>query len=126
MASMSDLVFLLLIFFLITSTLVSTSALNLTLPNSKSRVKQDQPKYTVSIDENYLYYVQGELIAEDMLESRLGELLAPHESANVRLETDKNVAVQHIVSVIDAVNTINKVKEAQHKVILATSPKRDR
>ena len=81
MASMSDLVFLLLIFFLITSTLVSTSALNLTLP---------------------------------------------HESANVRLETDKNVAVQHIVSVIDAVNTINKVKEAQHKVILATSPKRDR
>ncbi|MDE7357326.1 MAG: biopolymer transporter ExbD, partial [Bacteroidales bacterium] len=56
-ASMSDLVFLLLIFFILLSTMVSPNAIKLLLPNSNSRTMAKQ-NYTVYINDQYQYFVE--------------------------------------------------------------------
>lgn len=124
MASMSDLVFLLLIFFMLTSTLVAPNAIKLLLPASNSRTIEQPPKIIVSINENHECFLQGVQINENSLESALMQILPGQESVSIRLEADKNIAVQYVVNVIDIVNTINKQYGTKHKVIMATSPKK--
>lgn len=124
MASMSDLVFLLLIFFMLTSTLVAPNAIKLLLPQSNSRTIEQPPKITISINQNLEYFLQGVQIDEPALESKLMDLLAVHESAALRLEADKTIPVQYVVNIIDIVNSVNKIYNTKHKVIMATSAKR--
>ncbi|GAB4321544.1 MAG: biopolymer transporter ExbD [Bacteroidales bacterium] len=127
MASMSDLVFLLLIFFMLTSTLVAPNAIKLLLPQSNSRAMEKPPKIVVSIDPEYNYYLQGvQLGSAEELRAGLNELLSGQTEASVRLESDRNVPVQYVVNVIDVVNDINRRLDTRHKVIMATSPKRRR
>ncbi|MEZ5196686.1 MAG: biopolymer transporter ExbD [Bacteroidales bacterium] len=124
MASMSDLVFLLLIFFMLTSTLVAPNAIKLLLPQSNSRTIEQPPKIIISINQNLDYFLQGVQIDEQSLEPKLVELLSGRESASLRLEADKDIPVQYVVNVIDVVNSVNKIYNTKHKVIMATSPKR--
>jgi biopolymer transport protein ExbD len=124
MASMSDLVFLLLIFFMLTSTLVAPNAIKLLLPQSNSRTIEQPPKITVSINESYEYFLQGIQVSEDNLRMGLFEKLTGQESASIRLESDRTVPVQYVVNVIDIVNDVNKQFNTTHKVIMATGPKR--
>lgn len=124
MASMSDLVFLLLIFFMLTSTLVAPNAIKLLLPASNSRTIEQPPKIIVSINQNHDFFLQGVQVDEYSLETGLMEKLAGLESVSIRLEADKNIPVQYVVNVIDIVNTINKKYGTKHKVIMATSPKK--
>lgn len=124
MASMSDLVFLLLIFFMLTSTLVAPNAIKLLLPASNSRTIEQPPKIIVSINQNEDFFLQGVQVNEYSLEAGLMEKLSGLESVSIRLEADKNIPVQYVVSVIDIVNTINKRFGTKHKVIMATSPKK--
>lgn len=126
MASMSDIVFLLLIFFMLTSTLVAPNALKLLLPSSNSRTIEQPPKIIISINPEYDYFLQGIQVDEQSLENGLLQKLEGHESASIRLEADKTVPVQYVVNVIDIVNNVNKQYNKQHKVIMATSPKRSR
>ena len=126
MASMSDLVFLLLIFFMLTSTLVAPNAIKLLLPQSNSRTIEKPPKIIISINEMNEYFLQGVQVSEGALEQGLLELLQGRESASIRLESDKTVAVQYVVNIIDVVNSVNKRYNTTHKVIMATSPKRTR
>jgi biopolymer transport protein ExbD len=124
MASMSDLVFLLLIFFMLTSTLVAPNAIKLLLPSSNSRTIEAPPKVIVSINRNLEYFLQGIQVDEASLESGLYQKLQGFESVSIRLEADKTIPVQYVVNVIDIVNDINKRFDTKHKVIMATSPKR--
>jgi len=124
MASMSDLVFLLLIFFMLTSTLVAPNAIKLLLPASNSRTIEKPPKIIISINEELNYFLQGVEVDEISLEASLLGMLEGKESASIRLEADKNIAVQYVVNVIDIVNNVNKKYNTKHKVIMATSPKR--
>jgi len=124
MASMSDIVFLLLIFFMLTSTLVAPNAIKLLLPQSNSRTIEQPPKIIISINQDLDYFLQGIQVGESALEPGLLEKLAGHESTSIRLEADKTIPVQYVVNVIDIVNTINKKYNTKHKVIMATSPKR--
>ena len=121
-SSMSDLVFLLLIFFMITSTLISPNAIPLLLPESSSetRVKQD---VTVYIDEALSYYIGTEPVLAADLEQGLADALSGNPEDAVVLRADKSVPVEHVVVIIDAVNKVNKTSGAEHKVILATAPK---
>ena len=123
---MSDLVFLLLIFFMLTSTLVAPNAIKLLLPQSNSRTIEKPPKIIISINEMNEYFLQGVQVGEDALEQGLLELLEGRESASIRLESDKTVAVQYVVNIIDVANDVNKRYNTTHKVIMATSPKRTR
>lgn len=124
MASMSDLVFLLLIFFMLTSTLVAPNAIKLLLPKSNSRTIETPPKITVSINNSFEYFLQGIQVDESGLVSGLEDKLKGQESGSIRLEADRTVPVQYVVNVIDVVNDINKRNNSRHKVIMATSPKR--
>lgn len=121
MASMSDLVFLLLIFFMLTSTLVAPNAIKLMLPSSTSKTMSKQ-SLTVYIDEKYNYFVEENQIPAEFLTETIAKKLIGQTDASIVLRADKTVPVQYVVTLIDAVNQINQMTQNKHKVILATKP----
>ncbi len=121
--SMADLVFLLLIFFMLTSTLVSPNAIKLLLPSSNSKTMAKQT-VTVYVDKNQKYYLGEKRVNVKQLKDGLADELAMSTEGSVVLRTDASVPVQNIVEVIDAVNDINDKYNRRHKVILATKPKK--
>ena len=122
-SSMSDLVFLLLIFFMITSTLIAPNAVKLMLPESSSRTMAKQ-NVTVYIDREHNFYVGETAVPIEALQSSIAAGIESGVSdACIVLRADKDVPVQDVVNVIDAVNNINNADGTKHKVILATSPK---
>ena len=122
-SSMSDLVFLLLIFFMLTSTLVAPNAIKLLLPSSNSKTMSKQT-ITVYVDDKNQYYIEDRAIGEAQLQNEIHAALAGHVEGTVVIRSDKSVAVQYIVNIIDAVNEINKDTDNKHKVLLATSNKK--
>lgn len=123
MASMSDLVFLLLIFFMLTSTLVAPNAIKLLLPSSESRTMARQTTTVYINGENNIFLEEVE-VDIDQLHDGLVVALRNETEASVVLRADQSVPVQYIVSVIDVVNNINSMAQTQHKVILATQPRK--
>lgn len=121
MASMSDLVFLLLIFFMLTSTLVAPNAIKLLLPQSSSKTLAKQT-VTVYINDQFHYFLDETQVTLDQLQPLISENLAGQVEGSVVLRSDQSVPVQYIVNVIDAVNKINERFSTRHKVILATRP----
>lgn len=121
MSSMTDLVFLLLIFFLITSTLVNPNALKLMLPKSTGQVSA---KATVSVsikdwqDGSYTYHINGEEqpVPFGEVEDDLVNLLQNEEDPTFSIYADESVPVKEVVSVM------NIAKRNHYKVILATQP----
>ncbi len=123
MASMSDLVFLLLIFFMLTSTLVAPSAIKLLLPSSDSRTMAQQT-VTVYINAERQLFLEETPVDLETLRVGLTGMLEGFAEGSVVLRSDQSVPVQHIVNVIDVVEKINGIQQARHKVILATQPHR--
>ncbi|NLL27955.1 MAG: biopolymer transporter ExbD [Bacteroidales bacterium] len=122
-ASMSDLVFLLLIFFMLTSTLVSPNAIKLLLPTSSSaRVPVERKAVNVYIDDKFQYSIDNEILDAAGLRAKINSKLTGIEDASVVLRADATVPIQFAVNVIDIVNSINKENNTKHKVILATRP----
>ena len=122
-SSMSDLVFLLLIFFMLTSTLVAPNAIKLMLPSSNSKTMAKQT-VTVYVNDQFQYYVDETPADETQLVDLINGKIGNDNQATVVLRSDKSVPVQYIVNVIDAVNEINNATGNNHKVILATSQKK--
>ena len=120
-SSMTDLVFLLLIFFLITSTLVNPNALKLLLPKSTGQVSA-KATVTVSIkdwgDDTYTYHLNGNETPIQFvdLEDGLIDLLQTEEDPTFSIYSDETVPVREIVGVM------NIAKRNHYKVILATQP----
>ena len=120
-SSMTDLVFLLLIFFLITSTLVNPNALKLLLPKSTGQVSA-KATVTVSIkdwgDDTYPYHLNGNETPIQFvdLEDGLIDLLQTEEDPTFSIYSDETVPVREIVGVM------NIAKRNHYKVILATQP----
>jgi len=127
MASMSDLVFLLLIFFMITSTLVAPNAIKLLLPQSESRTIAKQ-SVTVYIDEYQQYLMEiGKrpvVVGDSSLIYNIEASLAGVEDGSVVLRSDHTAPIQLVVNIYDVVDQINKKHNTKHKVILATKPKK--
>jgi biopolymer transport protein ExbD len=115
LASMSDLVFLLLIFFMITSTMVAPNALKLLLPQSNSQVRA-KPITTISIDKNLNFYLETQPLKFEDLERALQLKLMNSDDPTVALHADKSVPVEEVVKVM------NIAKNNKYKLILATSP----
>jgi biopolymer transport protein ExbD len=78
---------------------------------------------TVYINEYAEFFVEGIPVSEAELEAAIAPRIADDTEATVVLRSDQSVAVQHVVYVIDAVNSINQKNGTRHKVILATSPR---
>ena len=119
MSSMTDIVFLLLIFFLVTSTLVNPNALKLLLPKSTGQVSA---KATVSVsikdwgDDTYSYHINGnqQPVNLEEVEDELVELLQSEEDPTFSIYSDESVPIKEIVPVM------NIAKRNHYKVILAT------
>lgn len=122
-SSMSDLVFLLLIFFMLTSTLVAPNAIKLLLPSSNSKTISKQT-ITVYVNDKNRYFVGEKPVNEVDLQKEIQAALGSNTEGTVVIRSDKSVAVQHIVNIIDAVNEINNQTNDNHKVLLATSNKK--
>lgn len=114
-ASMTDIVFLLLIFFMIASTLVSTNAIDIVLPKASGKT-ENKKSTAVSIKKDLSYYIDQKRVGESVLESQLLSILANQESPTIVLRAEKSVPVENVVKVMDIANR-NKFK-----VILAVQP----
>lgn len=120
MSSMTDIVFLLLIFFLVTSTLINPNALKLLLPKSTGQVSA-KPEATVSVkdhgDEVFTYHINGEgAIPFEGVEDALVGLLSSEEDPTFSIYSDETVPIGEIVKIM------NIAKRNHYKVILATAP----
>ena len=117
MSSMTDIVFLLLIFFMLTSTLVTTNALDLVLPNSTAQTVKKQ-RVSVSINENFVYFIDKEAVELKYIEAQLIDKLAGQDEQVVVLRVDKSVPIEYAVEVMDI------AYRNKFKIVLATQQKR--
>ncbi|TVQ75984.1 MAG: biopolymer transporter ExbD [Flavobacteriales bacterium] len=116
MSSMTDIVFLLLIFFMLTSTLVTTSAHDLILPKSKAQTVKKQD-LTVSISRDLEYRVNDQVVSEQGLERAILAQAANIQEPVVILMADENVPTGKTVFVMDI------AYRNRMKMVLATDPK---
>lgn len=119
---MTDIVFLLLIFFLVTSTLVNPNALKLLLPKSTGQVAA---KATVSVSikhyqdsDTFSYHINGDKapVRFGEIEDELVELLQNEEDPTFSIYADETVPIKEVVQIM------NIAKRNHYKVIMATSP----
>ena len=119
-SAMTDLMFLLLIFMLIATTLINPNALKLELPKSSNQLK-DKAITTVSIEQkgsDYIYYVELDKVqGVEGVERALKTRLEGQEQPTVSLHCDKKVAVDEVVKVM------NIAKDNGYRLILATQAK---
>jgi biopolymer transport protein ExbD len=116
MSGMTDIVFLLLIFFMITSTLIAPNALKLLLPQSKHQTAAN-PITTVSITRDAKFYIETTRIDISQLEYELQRRLKNEPEPTISLHVDENVPMKEVVKVM------NIAKDNRYKLILATSPR---
>ncbi|ASO03955.1 outer membrane transport energization protein ExbD [Arenibacter algicola] len=113
MSSMTDIVFLLLIFFMLTAN--SPNALDLLLPKAKGKSTNTQ-NVSVSINKNLEYFVNNEKINGQYIEIELKKALKGQEKPTIILRAEESVAIKEAVNVMDIANRNN------YKVILAVRP----
>jgi len=116
MSSMTDIVFLLLIFFIIVSTLISPNAIKVLLPSGSSKIT-DKQTISVSITNDLKYFVSGKEIAEGDLEQVLISELGGEPNPGIILHADKSIPLENAVKVLDIANR-NKFQ-----VVIATKAK---
>lgn len=100
MSSMTDIVFLLLIFFMLTSTMVTTNALDLVLPKGKGKTDSNK-SISVSIDKDLSFFIDKDKIDETQLETLLLGLVANAENKAIVLRAEKSVPHEKVVYVMD-------------------------
>lgn len=120
MSSMTDIIFLLLLFFILASTMSSPNDIKLNLPQSRASTSTKAIVAKVSIDANGQFFVaQGrakpEQIAPEMLESYILDLVAQDSTTYIALHADQQIAYKEVVRVLDIAN--------QHKLKLVVATK---
>lgn len=120
MSSMTDVIFLLLIFFMVTSTIVFPNAIKVLLPESKQQT-QAAPQARVTIDQDLNYYVafgneQPTAVVFEQIAPWLQTVQAEHEDMYVTLFADETIPYSEVVKVL------NISVENNFKMVLATRP----
>lgn len=123
MASMTDIIFLLLIFFMITSTVVSPNAIKILLPESKQQTSA-KPLTRVIIDENLNYFVafgseKEQKVDFDGIEPFLQARILAEPDMYVALYADESIPYRELIKVLNICN------ENKFKLVLATRPKKE-
>ena len=115
MSSMTDIVFLLLVFFMLASTLVTTSAIDIILPKASGKT-ENKRSVSVSIKKDLTYYIDQKRVGVASLERQLVDVLSSQDQPTIVLRAEESVPVENVVKVMDIANR-NKFK-----VILAVRP----
>ncbi|MDG1572001.1 biopolymer transporter ExbD [Robiginitalea sp. M366] len=113
MSSMTDIVFLLLIFFMLTAN--SPNALDLLLPKARGKSTNTQ-NVSVTINRDLEYFVNNQQINGEYIEIELKKALKDQENPTIILRAEESVAIKEAVRVMDIAN------RNQYKVILAVRP----
>lgn len=116
MSSMTDIVFLLLVFFMLASTLVTTNAIDILLPKASGKT-ENKKSVSVSIKKDLTFYIDQKRVGEASLERQLIDALASQDQPTIVLRAEESVPVEHVVKVMDIAN------RNRYKVILAVRPK---
>lgn len=115
MSSMTDIVFLLLIFFMLTSPVITPEALDLILPKAKGKTTNVQ-SVAVSITKDLQVYIDDERVSTSALESTLKQRLANEEDPTIILRAEEGVPIERAVNVMDIAN------RNRYKIVLAVKP----
>ena len=115
-SSLNDIMFFLLLFFLIISTLVNPSVIKLTLPNSKKSQEVHKQPITIDVTGDLKYYVNNTPVSFSDLEAAIQIEVNRTQEATVVLRLDKSLSVQDLVDVVQIGDKL------QVKMILATKP----
>jgi biopolymer transport protein ExbD len=115
MSSMTDIVFLLLIFFMLTSNFVVSNGITLNLPSAKGQVVSDKT-VTVSITKDLKYYINQEPVSYEAMDAQLRLALADMATPTVILNADKEISIEQMVKVMAIIKNMNA------KMVLATEP----
>src|SRR5690606_15326852 len=118
MSSMTDLVFLLLIFFIIVSTLVSPYALPVDLPESSNRTK-DKQTTSLRIGADLIHSIDNRVVDAANIENELANVLATKSDQSILLSVDQSVPTGVMVKVLDI------AKRNNWKIVLKTKPTTD-
>ncbi len=108
-SSLSDIMFFLLLFFLIISTLANPNVIKLTLPNSKNNEKTNKQYISLSVTEDKKYYIDKEEVAVNNLEKSLMAKVDISKELTVVLRLAKNLTIQDLVD-IQQIGAKNKLK----------------
>ncbi|MBI6115697.1 ExbD/TolR family protein [Salegentibacter maritimus] len=115
MSSMTDIVFLLLIFFMLTSPVITPEALDLILPKAKGKTTSVQ-NVSVSITKDLQFYVDDQRVTQSSLESTLKTKLSGEEKPTIILRAEEGVPIEKAVNVMDIAN------RNSYKIVLAVKP----
>lgn len=116
-SSLSDIMFFLLLFFLIISTLANPNVIRMTLPKSKTNEKTNKQLITLSVTEEKRFFIDKEEVVFDQLEAKLLAKMDPEKQQTVVIRIPATMQVQDLVDVLQ-IGVKNKLK-----FVIATSPK---
>ena len=119
MSSLADIIFLLLIFFLITSRFVTPNALPVKRPTSTAKTSVT-PSAHLSVTADLQYAVDKQMVTFDQLRSVLAQRIAGVEKPVVILNMDKSVSIEKLVELYDMAS------DMKFELVLSTDPKKQR
>jgi biopolymer transport protein ExbD len=108
-SSMSDIMFFLMLFFLIVSTLVNPSVIKLMLPKAKSSQTLSKQQFTLDVAPDKTYYLNNRLLAFDEIEPQLKSMISGITEPTIVLRVDQTLTVQDLVDILE-IGTRLKVK----------------
>jgi biopolymer transport protein ExbD len=114
-----DALFLLLIFFMVSSTFRDLPGIPLDLPRTKTGEANRSSGVEIQIDREGVYRLQGRIVGEADLETRLGEALGQADSRDLLLRADRGVPYGRVVTVMDLARElkVNRLVVATENVL---------
>lgn len=116
-SAMNDIMFFLLLFFLIASTVTNPNIIKLMLPRSDSGQSVSKKTITVSVTKDLEYFVDKQQVNADQLMPKLQSFQGTTQELTIVLYVDRTVAIENVVNVMDIANKL------KIKLVLATEPK---
>jgi biopolymer transport protein ExbD len=117
-SSMNDIMFFLMLFFIIISTLLNPSMIRVSLPNSRNSQTLQKKEINLTMTKEKVYYVNNTQVPFDALEAQLRKELAHSPEAFIMLRFDNSLPIQDLVNVLSLGNRLNS------KMIIATAKTR--
>ncbi|MBP1637359.1 MAG: Biopolymer transport protein ExbD/TolR [Bacteroidetes bacterium] len=115
-SAMNDIMFFLMLFFLIISTILNPSVIKLSLPSAKNTQSIHKKEIQLSVNKDLQYFINNKQITFDQLKPVLTQETANNKEAFVVLRCDKELSVQELVNVLEIGNELNiKMILATHK-----------
>lgn len=105
-SSLTDVVFLLLIFFLLSSSFIVYPGIRVHLPNAEQTTPQSEKQIVLTITENGLYYINSQRVLLEELGEKLSEKLGSEKDKLIVINADKSISLQRAIEVMDVAKNI--------------------